>query len=754
MSTNRRRGEFVHIIPRVIAGTVSVWLGLGAQPALCKETNEGGRATFVVASAPMAFRRSTQAELLGEWNAFKHTPFESSGFAPLVLPFRFEDKTGASGSPEEALAFSFLLSFALDWSPGCYCSRHAYFTFKRSEKDARAAGLDGDASAIRALHERWTTTHALGGVLRKESKGYTGELRIWNIDAREVFSRRYVKPVGYYDLLGTMAVDAMGHLGFKASPELASHLKKPRAVHSESIVDLGKAAFAEEGSAEEFRLYRSILARDPGFAEVRFWAANQGYWGHGNQADYEVQKAMVLESYLFMVPLCDVGPNDWADASLAAKYGVWQEAAERLVGEPHPVLLTARLGKCHHDQVAVPRDQLLQAMDLARRCPNDSSLLQVLAYEFLKEEPAGIGDFDMTASLSLAIFQALDHPNAWKIAWTQFALGRSLTLLGKPDLAALALFPSYSTALQKKDSECTFYGEDLLRALRGMGRYSEAAEFGVDFLKQKEITVVDGLGVAVAAVIAGRKDVQQIIRGDCEQALKGYNLEDVFDGYRQFAAGSTNLPGYVKKDFLNASAPLWRDAFYDALILNAEIDLRSGTSLYRKDVLAAMAHAPNFRPLWLIFDAYERREPTAESAYFYAALEWLHGDDPWVREHAGSRTNSVPVTDLHRVVDSLKAYPPLPWPVGSAKREGNALDPELFTRLPLGYVTVTVRDLVHKGKRREAMDICLRALNAASDLGRRELKAHFNHLYHLADASKEPKQDSEVGPNAQVADKN
>src|SRR5206468_4090565 len=66
--------------------------------------------------------------------AFKHVPFDKGGFSAIDLPFRYSDPSSL-GNADEANAFAFLLSNALDWAPGCYCSRHAYFVFKRSMEE-------------------------------------------------------------------------------------------------------------------------------------------------------------------------------------------------------------------------------------------------------------------------------------------------------------------------------------------------------------------------------------------------------------------------------------------------------------------------------------------------------------------------------------------------------------------------------------------------------------------------------------------
>lgn len=70
---------------------------------------------------PMSLENLDLKRFFALWNAFDHAPYELSGFSHLTLPFHYECE-GVQGTIEEAHAFSFLLSSALDWTPGCYCA--------------------------------------------------------------------------------------------------------------------------------------------------------------------------------------------------------------------------------------------------------------------------------------------------------------------------------------------------------------------------------------------------------------------------------------------------------------------------------------------------------------------------------------------------------------------------------------------------------------------------------------------------------
>ena len=202
---------------------------------------------------PQDMRDFTLAELSRQYPAFQHASFDSAGFNPLELPFRYEDVDNV-GDPSEANALSFLMSHALDWAPGNYCARHAYFIFKRWRDKIQPLTQKYDSAVIANLVQSWKATHAVGGVLIRSKEGCSGRLEIYDSSGQQVFSREYKKPREYFDLLGDMAVDAITFFGPPPNELLVQDLHAPRCRNAASIVRLGMAAFLPERGEEEFSL--------------------------------------------------------------------------------------------------------------------------------------------------------------------------------------------------------------------------------------------------------------------------------------------------------------------------------------------------------------------------------------------------------------------------------------------------------------------------------------------------------------------
>ena len=132
------------------------------------------------------------------------------------------------GDASEAMAVSALVSNDLDWSPGCYCARHAYFVFKR-ERDAVNRFLQKyESSEVADFIHHWAATHAVGGQLIKTPDGYKGKLQIFDPQGKEVLTKQYDTARTYWDLLGDMDVDAMTFLDVKPSQIFSKFLHEPR----------------------------------------------------------------------------------------------------------------------------------------------------------------------------------------------------------------------------------------------------------------------------------------------------------------------------------------------------------------------------------------------------------------------------------------------------------------------------------------------------------------------------------------------
>ncbi|MBN1670736.1 MAG: hypothetical protein JXR37_06875 [Kiritimatiellae bacterium] len=168
---------------------------------------------------------------------------------------------------------------------------------------------------------------------------------------------------------------------------------------------------------------------------------------------------------------------------------------------------------------------------------------------------------------------------------------------------------------------------------------------------------------------------------------------------------------------------------------------------HRGKVQVQLESRPSDRELWILWDACERFAPLPESAFFYEALAWLHGDDPWVRnavaEYRKRAGEKAPV-DTENLAQRLAAYEPRRWPTSPADPTPSRLPDPNKTRycvFPYGEVAAAVKQLSEAGDFERARDFALRYLGYAVSVrtfegGMKppyELMAYCHHLWHLVD---------------------
>ena len=330
----------------------------GAKP---KSAQTATNSPFVLGRVPPQEPPPPDLEALSrKWDYFQHEPFDKTGFNQVMLPFHYTSNA-PGGSPHDAYAFSFLLGNALDWAPGCYCTKHAYYLFKKSRKEMRQAADSYKPALIRKLIEQWDGTHAVGGELRRQADGFSGRLLVFDARGGTLLDRNYEKSRDYFDLVGDMAVDALRFFGHEPSPELDALVRRPRCTQFQSIRDLGAAAFAELRSEQESSFYERILERDPEFAEVRYWYALQHYWKTYDRQRYREQKFRALQSYPVEAALADIDGPEWSHPTQGPQYDQWLTQAERLMGRNAPALVDTRLYGVMQTGGALNRDLLVAA---------------------------------------------------------------------------------------------------------------------------------------------------------------------------------------------------------------------------------------------------------------------------------------------------------------------------------------------------------------------------------------------------------
>ncbi|HUU91906.1 MAG TPA: hypothetical protein VM238_11945 [Phycisphaerae bacterium] len=682
---------------------------------------------------PVPIADYSMAELKEMFPAFKHEPFETAGFNHLTLPFLYLDRT-RDGHEAEALAFSFLLSNSIDWAPGCYCARHAYFTFKRSRTYMRELALSYNPGKIKFAIEDWEATHAVGGTLIKSIGGYAGHLKIYDRTGTVTLQKAYTKPREYFHLLGDMAADAITYFGGKVSPALLEHLRKKRCEHHRSIIHLGMAAFVGEKSEEEFRAYRNILDRDPGFAEVRYWYANQKQWRDADRGHYAAQMERALDAYLVEAAAVDFDPEEHPDPKAAAiKQKQYLARLQELGGADWPGLLRRKLEEAHQ-RGSVSREILGRATRLAARYPNDHWLLWYLARAY-RQGSDMMADCDfassvLTAAISDRYLVSIDRRASI------LSLAQCLQNLGRDDLCIAILRPSYETILGEEGAEkAVSQARTLATSLLQSGRYGEArrvftiAASGYPSDEPRRCQMLALKGIAAAHDGEGRA-LESVIEEHGE-SLKKAKVLFLLEGYRDLLDRKPVDPQAVRDQ--SREKDVW--VVLESQILAGQADLLAGTRRWWGSVQWWVKQAPDRQAFRVLYDLYQRRKPSRDDACFYEMLDWLCPFDPWARQAvADFRTRAQeqslpPPWSPEKVAGLLKGFGTVRYPVAEGALKKRAK--EVFDALPPGAVAAVLRTLIRQERFDEAEDLALRHHHMAVEFQSYCPRAYANHLIHL-----------------------
>ena len=669
-------------------------------------------------------------QLRAKWDVFQHEPYDVSGICHLTLPFQYA--TSAGGDTNEANAFAFLLSNSLDWYPGCYCARHAYFVFKRTGKDIVDAGSTLNQSLIVKLAQRWNATHVIAGTLMHGTNGYGAKIRVFDHDGRSIYEKSYEPGYDYFELLGNVSVGIMQSLDYKPLPGLVAHLKMKRCANPQSLIDLGKAAFAEERSDYEFGLYNTILERDPGFADVRFWLANQRYWKDDNRASYNQDMQRAAGSYLVEAVVEDRMPKD--PNTLAR--------VKALVGGESPLAVLMELGSKAGTN-GVSAELIDRGIRTAEKYPNNRNLLLTLAAVFEKDGE-GLADCDMIVSLLMASMES--RFMAGSAAQTRLVVGRmaeAMMTLGRSEQAAIMEQGCIASAMEDQDVKAT--GRSALElgdAMRQMGLFSEAYKVHLQALKLADDPAARGPHVARACVLAalmGEKEKVAALQAEYPQEVARSGWQPIINAYVSIIDKKDIGPGSA--EMLKQSGRLQREA----VLLLAQADIAAKKTNCRAKCDEYMASYPDDRELWIVCDAYNQIAASDHAGSFYTSLELLHGEDPWVqdaarryRERGGKDGKANP----NEIATRLSDCEPTRWPMlaGDGRKDGI---PD--KGIPVADLTVAVDALLKEGQKQKARELVLRYQYYVANLRdswvstdrQYALRARCNHLYHLIERAKE-----------------
>ncbi len=694
-------------------------------PPPTRPASRPGRPLPLALARPLPLRDYSLKELAARWPAFGHAPFATAGHNHLSLPFRWASE-GEVGEPAEANAFAFLLGNDLDWSPGNYCARHAYFVFKRARRYMAKMVEGYDPDVVRFAVRDWAATHGVGGLLKRTRLGYTGALEIFDAAGKLTHSKHFARPREYFDLLGEMSCHAIRHFGHEPNEALVKHLHRKRCKHHQSIVDLGRAAFAEQRGQEEFDLYRQILRRDPGFADVRYWYGNQKWWRDGDTAEYNRQKALACKSYLVLSALTDFRPDKCPDKELAAAHGGWMAQADRMTGGEHVELLERLLA--HGPKSARSPALVRRATAAARRNPNSHWLLYHLAEAYDEVYL----DADLAASLAVAAVRDRYLVGRGGKYDATSDLARYLYNLGYYDQVAALLRPLMESEARRRDLPKAAWCAHLLGdALRNMGRCAEAVpvyrrSFHYHRPGEPERPWIL-VKAAVCAAQAGRQDwLRQVLDGRRKQ-IDRIGMGFLVDAYARLLR---RQPVTVRE--VAGRAPAGWKAYKEHLQLTCQLDLMAGRQDQRKKLARFMARDTNWRTHWILYDAYDRAAPKGESIMFYEALTWLFPDDPWVAQAATEARARIadPVRlGAEELGRRLRDYAPDDWVAPAPARDRRA--EAVFRKLPYGAVESAVHRLLTAGQRRQALDLASRYRRLAAEVREYHSMRRANRLIHL-----------------------
>ncbi len=683
---------------------------------------------------PLPMAQLRPAELTRYFPAFKPSP-STNEYSHFVLPF--------TGGPTEddklkAYAFSFLLSNALDWGPGNYCSRHAYFTFKRSGLSIVDAGQTLHPSALKALAKRWSPTHFVGGEIRAGTNGFTGVLKVLDLDGVLLKAVPYDTPRPYFALLGDMSVDALQTLGYRPSPSLVAHLHIPRCKDEALLVELGRAAFADERSDGEFDIYKRILVQEPDFAEVRYWWANQSHWVTGDSEFYRREMVRSMRSYITKTGLEDVELSADDDKDPTFNYDTLIRETERLVGSKVPVSWLVRFRASRDRRQACSINEAKAATDVAAAYPNNFKLLSSL----MAADRYGLwrGDFSMIGGISLAKLQSRNLPSSYAVNEAAYKLGLAARELGYDHIAAEMLYPLTMMALSRGETnDVCNYGYRLAQVLQDMGQYEQSFELGVLVVNASDPDSLSFnlLNAVMSGLIAGKtNEVDGLIRKTGSDFPAWPKNTKLLKAYLALAKGDTAPAiALTHEEPATPDDAMVRQGL-QRLLLYAQLDLQQGRMELRQTIRAAHCLSPHARPLWILVDAYDRLDPRPEDEGFYEALGWLHNYDPWVKEALAARSRRMPrprVLDLQKTLASLDAYLVSPWPLYSTTKVGSG-PAAPFLQPPRWEYTSAIRKMIEMKEYDRASEFTCQCIGMT--VGPYLLDTHFNHLYHMVQAAR------------------
>jgi hypothetical protein len=694
--------------------TLVIVLALGLPPRAVRADDNASEPLVLSNQGKLSPAKYTAAQLATMWSAFPHKPLESAGFNALSLPFHYEDKTG-NGDADEANTFAFLLSNALDWCPGCYCQRHAYFVFERSRDDELALATEYSPTAISDLVHRWVATHAIGGTITKTENGYTAALEIFAPDGHRVDYETFEKARSYFDLLGDVSVAAMKFFGEPPTDALASYLKTPRCNDPKLLAIWGTAAF--EPRARMLEIADQVLTADPDFAEVRAWAANQRGWD-ADSADHQARENFKsLQSYLSSETLRTIQLNAAPELSKDAA-AAWWKKVETLSPPGSPLRVIHSIQEA--ERSGQWDDRVIDtALAACAKYPNNYALVYDSGYIHYSLRPGRV-DVDIAASMYLTAIQNRQLTGSGTKQDGRIAFSQLMAYLGRPDIVPAVL--QGDAGLLPEDQTRL-----LINSFCDLGQYQAALNvYEAQRTGLRRYAGISAIRAVFAAAMLGQRDALDMLVQRDHAAIDSLHCLPLAYAYQDMLAGKQ-----IDLQALAAGSGLGL-THWQYMILIAQLDLRAGNETFRDQLFNEESSFPDSRISWILINAYEQRNPRPESANFYRTLQWLYPDDAWITSAASETLNKLPqapAADIAGMTALMKDLPTDPWKPGDKPPLGLNVAQVKKQATPWN-ITAAIRKLCENHDFKSARDLASRYNHFCAFADSPDLFYWSSHLIH------------------------
>ncbi|MBW8015177.1 MAG: hypothetical protein FVQ82_03250 [Planctomycetes bacterium] len=324
---------------------------------------------------PDDFQMMTFANINKDWYQAKVTQNKGM-FNPVFLAFEYTSTSDVEDD-YQPLTFPSLLSFKFDFVPDNYSARHPAFIFRR---EPVWKIMPEETEKISKYITEWHATHAFGGKVIYTQEGYSGQLLVWDKDGNEVLKQNYKKACPYFTLMGKMVRSWMEYRKQEVSEELYKELTLPMTDDMECVRMYGKSYDVEWRSEDEWQIYESILAKDPNFAEVRFWYANQKAWETGLHDKLRIEKGRALKGHLVIPALWEFGQKKCLDPSILKAFDKALSRAE-LICPNHSTVLSVKIDT-DGDKMTIK--ELDRYLNIAEKTPCSYQLIKNLAVQYRK----------------------------------------------------------------------------------------------------------------------------------------------------------------------------------------------------------------------------------------------------------------------------------------------------------------------------------------------------------------------------------